>query len=64
MGWQEMYKKKIQESGLAVGEINFVDVENCQTREKERWASEVGTGSVQTVTAPAKQKKEKYVACP
>lgn len=64
MGWQDIYKKKMQESGLAAGDINFVDVDTFHKREKERWASEVATGSVQTVTAPAKQKKEKYVASP
>ena len=64
MGWQDIYKKKMQESGLAAGDINFVDVDTFHKREKERWASEVATGSVQTVTAPAKQEKEKYVASP
>ena len=57
MGWQDIYKKKMQESGLAAGDINFVDVDTFHKREKERWASEVATGSVQTVTAPAKQEK-------
>ena len=45
MGWQDIYKKKMQESGLAAGDINFVDVDTFHKREKERWASEVASAA-------------------
>lgn len=34
MGWQDIYKKKMQESGLAAGDINFVDVDTFHKGKK------------------------------
>ena len=41
MGWQDIYKKKMQESGLEADDINFVDVDTFHKREQERWNAEV-----------------------
>ena len=69
MGWQDIYKKKMQESGLEAGDINFVDVDTFHKREQERWNAEVSSGKVQAVTAPtapaaATKKRERQVVSP
>ena len=53
MGWQDIYKKKMQESGLEAGDINFVDVDTFHKREQERWNAEMASGRFQATTAPA-----------
>ena len=69
MSWQDIYKKKMQESGLEAGDINFVDVDTFHKREQERWNAEISSGKVQTVTAPAAaaqtpKKRERQVVSP
>lgn len=53
MGWQDIYKRKMEESGLEAGEINFVDVDTFHQRERERWDADVAAGKIQTVTSSA-----------
>lgn len=53
MGWQDIYKRKMEESGLKAGEINFVDVDTFHQRERERWDADVAAGKIQTVTSSA-----------
>ena len=52
MGWQDIYKRKMEESGLEAGEINFVDVDTFRQRERERWDADVAAGKIQTVKTP------------
>jgi hypothetical protein len=52
MGWQDIYKRKMEESGLEAGEINFVDVDTFHQRERERWDADVAAGKIQTVKTP------------
>ena len=53
MSWQDIYKRKMEESGLEAGEINFVDVDTFHRRERERWDADVAAGKIQTVTSSA-----------